>query len=275
MGDSQQTIEPGPSLSSREQMLLRRLADHYCGVYFIRTLEGFVHNLNGPLQVLWVRSDQLQQDVGKLQQTLQRVDDTEATEMANRMRQRIDSFVKGLDELNTCLSFLTKDVLAKRRSGVGEVKINEVIEDTLFLLRADMFFKHRVEKILRLDQSLPRARGRYTDLCVIVFSLIRNALEAMVHADCKSLTVETSKQRDNIVINIEDTGCGIRQEDRPHIFEPFFTKKGKMAYDGTVEEHAGLGLTLASLYLEECQGSISFESVPDKTTFIVKLPCET
>ena len=273
MSDFEQTTEPFSSPSSGERMLLRRLADHYCGAYFVRTLEGFIHNLNGPLQVLWIRSEQLQQDIGELQQKLQQVDGTEATELADRMRQRIDSFVKGLDELNTSLSFLTRDILAKERSDVGEVKINEVIEDTLSLLKADMFFKHSVEKVLHLDQNFPSVRGRYTDFCVILFSLIRNALEAMVHAESKSLTIETSKQEDNILIKVQDTGCGIREEDRPRIFEPFFTTKGKMDYEGTVYEHAGLGLTLVSLFLEDWQGSISFESVPDKTTFTVKLPC--
>lgn len=273
MSDLQQSSNAYPSPLSRELMLLRKLTDHYCGVYFVRTLEGFVHNLNGPLQILWIRSEQVQQDIGNLQEMLQGAGDAKAVALSDRMKERIDSFVKGLDDLNESLSFLTKDILAKRRSEIGQVRINEVVQDTLTLLKADMFFKHRVQKSLRLTDSLPSVRGRYSDLCVIMLNLIRNALEAMVNSEEKGLTVETTKHEDGVIINVRDTGCGISEEDGPRIFEPFFTTKRQIDYEGKVEKHMGLGLTLVSLFLEDCQGNIAFESLPDQTTFTVHLPC--
>ncbi len=256
-------------------MLLRRLADQYCGMYFIRTLEGFVHNLNGPLQILWVRSEQLEQDIGTLRQDLRGTEVTRATELADRMQQRIDSFLRGLDELNTSLSFLTKDLLGKQRTEMGEVRINQVIQDSLLLLDADMFFKHRVKKTLRLDDGLPSFRGRYVDLCVIMLGLIQNASEAMVHTEHQHLIIETSRQGGSILIRIQDSGCGIPEEDCPHIYEAFFTTKRSADNEGKEEEHGGLGLTVISLLLEECQGSMTFESVPARTTFTVELPIES
>jgi len=270
-----ETPEAYSSASSREEMLLRKVADHYCDMYFLQTLEGFVHNLNGPLQILWIRSEQLEQDIGRLQQDLQDAHVTRGTELADRMQQRIDSFLRGLDELNTSLSFLTKDLLSRHHAQMGEVKINGVIQDTLSLLDADMFFKHRVERTLRLDSSLPSFRGRYRDLCAIMLSLIQNASEAMVDTEAKQLIVETSEEGDHIFIRIQDSGCGIPEEHRPRIYKAGFTTKRRTDHEGKEEEHAGLGLAIVSTLLRECQGNMTFESVPGMTAFTVQLPLGT
>jgi C4-dicarboxylate-specific signal transduction histidine kinase len=275
MHDLPETPEAYSSASSTEEMLLRKVADHYCDMYFLQTLEGFVHNLNGPLQILWVRSEQLEQDIGRLQQDLREAHVARGTELADRMQQRIRSFLRGLDELNASLSFLTKDLLGRQHAETGEVKINEVIRDTLSLLDADMFFKHRVEKTLRLDDSLPSFRGRYRDLCTIMLGLIQNASEAMVDTEAKQLVVQTSQEGGHIFVRIQDSGCGIPEGDRPHIYKAGFTTKRRTDHEGKEEEHAGLGLTIVSSLLRECRGNMTFESLPAMTIFTVQLPVST
>jgi len=275
MHDLPETPEDYSSTSSTEEMLLRKVADHYCDMYFLQTLEGFVHNLNGPLQILWVRSEQLEQDIGRLQQDLREAHVARGTELADRMQERIRSFLRGLDELNASLSFLTKDLLGRQHAETGEVKINEVIRDTLSLLDADMFFKHRVEKTLRLDDSLPSFRGRYRDLCTIMLGLIQNASEAMLDTEAKQLVVQTSQEGGHIFVRIQDSGCGIPEEHRPHIYKAGFTTKRRTDHEGKEEEHAGLGLTIVSSLLRECRGNMTFESLPAMTIFTVQLPVST
>ncbi len=53
-------------------------------------------------------------------------------------------------------------------------------------------------------------------------------------------------------LTIADTGCGIRQEDRPRIFEPFFTTKN--------EKGTGLGLWVVRGIVEKHGGSIRVRS---------------
>ena len=55
-------------------------------------------------------------------------------------------------------------------------------------------------------------------------------------------------------ITVEDTGCGIAEEDLPHIFERFY--KGKNAGKGSV----GIGLALAKTILTRQRGDILAES---------------
>ena len=180
--------------------------------------------------------------------------------------------MKGLDQLNESLGFLTKDLLGKPRSEVGEVRVNKVIQDALFLLKSDMFFKHRVNVRLELGDDLPEFNGRHSDFAVILLHLVQNSLEAMIHSDVKDLGIETFQQEGDIVIRIRDTGCGISEEEVPSIFEPFFTTKHEIEYNGKTENRLGLGLPVASLLLEDYNGRVSFESVPHKTTFVVTIP---
>jgi signal transduction histidine kinase len=272
MGSAEQKARACTPLSSKERELLRALAKHYCGVHFVRNLEGFVHNLNSPLQILWMRSEQVQQDIGRLEQKVRGGDGVDIGELADLMKKRIDSFMKGLDQLNESLGFLTKDLLGKPRSEVGEVRVNEVIQDALFLLKSDMFFKHRVEVRLELGDDLPEINGRHSDFVVILLHLVQNSLEAMIHSDVKDLGIETFQQEGDIVIRIRDTGCGISEEEVPRIFEPFFTTKHEIEYNGKTENRLGLGLPVASLLLEDYNGRVSFESGPHKTAFVVTIP---
>ena len=272
MGSAEQQANACTPPSSRERALLRALAKHYCGVHFVQNLEGFIHNLNSPLQILWMRSEQVQQDIGRLEEKVRGGDGVDLGELADRMKKRMDSFMRGFDQLNESLGFLTKDLLGKPRSEVGGVRVNEVIQDALFLMKSDMFFKHRVEVHLELGDDLPEVKGRHSDFAVILLHLAQNALDAMINSDVKDLGIKPYQRGEDIVVRIRDTGCGISEEDRTRIFEPFFTTNNEIEYNGKSENRLGLGLSITSLLLEEYNGSVSFESIPHETTFVVRFP---
>ncbi|MCK4488098.1 MAG: hypothetical protein KAU38_15240, partial [Desulfobacterales bacterium] len=120
--------------SSRERTLLRKIADNYYSVCLVRVIEGIIHNLNGPLQILYIRSEQLEQSVDQLRGALQSEALTEVVGLADRMEERVKSISGSLDDLNAQLGHLTSDLVVERCSDIGDVKINQVIEDCLFLL---------------------------------------------------------------------------------------------------------------------------------------------
>jgi signal transduction histidine kinase len=69
-----------------------------------------------------------------------------------------------------------------------------------------------------------------------------------------------------VVVSIEDTGCGIPQENLSRIFDPFFTTRG-------VGEGAGLGLSIAHGIVSGMGGDIEVTSAVGKgTTVRVILP---
>jgi C4-dicarboxylate-specific signal transduction histidine kinase len=189
------------------------------------------------------------------------------------MQQRVDSLDKGMEDLNASLNFLAKDIVTKHRSDVGPVSINEAVRDTFFLLKADMFFKHQVEAGLSLQEKLPKVSGRHSDFCVVVLHLVQNALESLVGCDSeKRLFVETDIKEERIILQVRDNGGGISSDISSSVFNPFFTTKEALNYNGQLQQHAGLGLCHANHLLEPYRGSISFDSKPQETVFTVTIP---
>jgi signal transduction histidine kinase len=96
----------------------------------------------------------------------------------------------------------------------------------------------------------------------VLLNLAVNARDAMPNGGTLAIKVQRSK---NVgVLSVADTGGGISEEVRAHIFEAFFTTKST----GT-----GLGLATVHEVVSRFGGSIDVESVVDKgTTFAIRLP---
>jgi PAS domain S-box-containing protein len=96
----------------------------------------------------------------------------------------------------------------------------------------------------------------------ILINLFKNALEAMPQGG--RLTVAAESKDDQLVLKVTDTGAGIRPEDLPQLFTPFFTTKP----GGT-----GLGLSICRQLIEQHQGEIQLLSqVGCGTTCLIRLP---
>jgi len=78
--------------------------------------------------------------------------------------------------------------------------------------------------------------------------------------------VEAAPAGPRVVARIEfaNTGPGIPEADKKHIFEPFFSTKGK---------GSGLGLAIVKNIIEEHEGTIEEIGIPEAgARFIVRLP---
>ncbi|MCP5050439.1 MAG: HAMP domain-containing protein [bacterium] len=82
----------------------------------------------------------------------------------------------------------------------------------------------------------------------LLTNLVSNAFQAM--PDGGTLEVVLQKEDNMAVLEIRDTGVGIPDDVREHLFEPYFTTRSK----GT-----GLGLAIAKRVVEESNGTISLE----------------
>ena len=261
--------------TQREEILLKKLGDHYYGIFLLRRLDGIVHNLNGPLQSLYIRSEQLEQNLNRLLGALEARELPQAEQLASRMADRAKGIAKNLDDLNAQLRQLSSDIVFENCSEIDDVQVNEAIQACLFVLNADMFFKHQVTKTLDLNNNLPPVTARKTELSIIVLNLVQNALEAMVHADDRHLVIETTTQDNNVVIKVQDSGRGIAEKDLQQVYRPFFTTKQSGNSQDKGGEHSGLGLSIVSLLLKDCRGTIACDSRPGKTTFTVQIPAST
>jgi len=81
-----------------------------------------------------------------------------------------------------------------------------------------------------------------------------------------TLTVKTSSQDEEIVVEISDTGTGVKKENINKIFDAFFTTKSSV-------KGVGLGLSVCYGFIIEHGGDIKVESEEEAgTKFIITLP---
>lgn len=143
--------------------------------------------------------------------------------------------------------------------------INRAISRTLFLLENQSLFQNIViEK--DLDPSLPPVHSDIQQLNHMFMNVILNAAQAMEGRGDLIIKTTSLPEKEQVRIEISDTGPGIPDEILPHIFDPFFTTKQE-------GEGTGLGLSLVYGIVQNQGGQIKVRStLGEGATFIIDLP---
>jgi signal transduction histidine kinase len=152
------------------------------------------------------------------------------------------------------------------RSAGKALDVHDSLQSTLTILGHKLRLKGvTAQKNFRADPATIQTRG--TLLSQVWTNLIDNAVDAS--PDAGSIEIDTWNEPGFLAVSITDHGPGIPPDVLPYIFEPFFTTKPQGS--GT-----GLGLEIVNrIVSQKFAGSINVDSVPGKTTFIVRLPLET
>ena len=160
--------------------------------------------------------------------------------------------------LHKMLSFSKPDKDKKEPTNV-----NTILEElTVFLAR--QLRDHNIKVEMALDPALPELMASSNQLRQVFLNMILNARSAMPYGG--KLQLKTSREGENVVVRIKDTGVGIPKEIQGKIFEAFFTTQGQ-------KRGVGLGLSACYGIVKEHQGEITVESKVGKdSTFSVILP---
>ena len=149
---------------------------------------------------------------------------------------------------------------------LDELDLGELIDSAVALTRAEA---KGTRIVCEYEPGLPRVRSSRSRLTQVLLNLMLNAHHAIEDHDPPTRRIAVrarSADASSVLIEVEDTGGGIKPEHVERIFEPFFTTKS--AGQGT-----GLGLALSRDIVERLGGVIRVESRQGVgSTFTIRLP---
>jgi PAS domain S-box-containing protein len=112
-------------------------------------------------------------------------------------------------------------------------------------------------------EEVPPILGNATELREVFTNLILNAVDAMPRGGRVKLICRHNGDR--VLARVEDDGAGMTEEIRRHLFDPFYTTKGR---GGT-----GLGMSVAYGIITRHDGTVDVSSTLDEgTTFTLEFP---
>ena len=151
-------------------------------------------------------------------------------------------------------------------SDLCKVDLQRAIESALAMTSNEIRF--RAELVLDFKPT-PLVWASEGKLSQVFLNLLINASHAMDDSKTRTITVRTWTEDGSVCAAIEDTGSGIKPENMPRIFEPFFSTK-------RIGAGSGLGLSICRNIINEFGGDIQVETEVDKgTRFVVRLPIWT
>jgi signal transduction histidine kinase len=210
---------------------------------------GLAHEVNNPLNNISLTAEVLLEDLSAegTPQTRGMVSDILAqTERAREVVQNLLVFIR----------------MAKNTEPAPFALV-QVTEDSIGLLKNQLRLS-QIQVGTEFTASRLISKGFPGQVEQVLVNIMLNAIQAMSPGGRMTVRVLGPQQQRTGIIEIEDNGPGITEEDQKHIFDPFFTTKG---------EGTGLGLSVSYSIIEKHAGTITMESTPGKgTIFRITLP---
>jgi signal transduction histidine kinase len=154
------------------------------------------------------------------------------------------------------------------RAPILEVDVRAGLDATLQMLQSRI---GNVHVIRDYAPDLPTISAYGGELNQVWTALIENALDAIAESEAGGtrgeLRISARLEADMLLVEIWDSGPGIRPELQDRIFEPFFTTKPP-------GQGLGLGLDNAMRMVRKHRGHLSVRSEPGDTCFRVRLPLD-
>ena len=142
--------------------------------------------------------------------------------------------------------------------------LSEIINEVLLLFKqahTDITFEHTCEDgipIMNLDRDQIKR---------VMINLFHNAVSAIeITGNGGEVGVRTgyNDELQMVTTEVSDTGCGIPEEDKARLFEPYFSTK---------KSGTGLGLAIVNTIISDHNGYIRVkDNLPKGTKFIIELP---
>ena len=139
-------------------------------------------------------------------------------------------------------------------------RLNEIIQETLVLFQGTPKQVH----FEFIPNELPILNVDRDQIKRVMINLIKNSLAAVENEGKIRIRTSYNPALQTVLLEVSDDGCGIPEEDKGRLFEPYFSTK---------KSGTGLGLTIVNAIISDHNGYIRVrDNKPKGTTFLIELP---
>jgi signal transduction histidine kinase len=171
--------------------------------------------------------------------------------------QNVGSEIERLENITRSVLSFTRPETEERR----ETQVHDLIQQAMQQARP-LFDQYRIQVTTDLA-PVPPVLVAPRQVTQVLFYLLENAVEASGKRGQVHIVTQVADQ--HVLAMVIDDGPSISPEDRPHIFDPFYTTK---------QHGTGLGLAISHSVVQQQGGSLTAENVTNDrgVMFVVKLP---
>lgn len=245
-------------VTERNQMRIQSLFNDKLAL--VGTLAaGIVHEINNP--VSWIRGNLnfLKTEMHSL------YDSCNNKEILAQFEKVINESIDGADRIHRIVHDL-KGFARSDETEITPIDIHETLNSVINMAMPQIKYRATLEK--KFNTDIPKLLLSSGQLHQVFLNIILNAAQAIPEGNVShnQIVITTSYLKNQIRVDITDTGIGITESNLSHVFEPFFTTK--KAGEGT-----GLGLSICHEIIRKMGGKITIQSTVGKgSTFSIYLP---
>ena len=201
-------------------------------------LSGIAHELNNPLQAISGFAELLQREPDL------RTDVRADLALIKKESGRASAIIRNLSRFSR-----------QQGSKAGAVYLRDVVASVVEL-RQRRFQEQNVALEVD-DQSSQPTLAVMTELQQVLLNFVINAEQALgtMTTGARRIAIRTRDTDTGVVLEVEDSGPGVRREDESKLFQPFFTTK-------PVGEGTGLGLSVSYGIVRSYGGTIGYRGAP-------------
>ena len=169
-----------------------------------KVASGIAHEINNPLYAILANAEEI----------------ADSKNIPDKIKKYADDMIDYVMNVSDIIRDLSSYSKTLRKEDQDDIDLNVVIEESLKLVKySSNFLQIKVKKNLK---NLPTIKATKGEMQQVFINLFNNAIHAMKGNGI--LTVNSDYiDNETILIEITDTGTGIKEEYKPKIFELYFT----------------------------------------------------
>jgi two-component system, NtrC family, sensor kinase len=226
---------------------------------------GIAHEINNPLSLLAMTIPYSTLELTSLLEAKEKT-----SQQTDKALKKVVNTLQSTQDAVDLLMTLSSDLHSLGRndnSKPTDVHLYEVINSALRIVR------HKLKNKARISVNIPTEltiKGKTNRLIQVFINLLTNSARAITENDLEKnkVCINGFEDEEHVVIEVADTGKGIKEENIKEIFEPFISCSGLGPKEGS-----GIGLAIVKELIEEHDGTVEVVSEYGKgTSFYIKFP---